>query len=315
MADKTYKNLFDDGYTTYHDDGSKSTTYKNLFDDGYTTYHENGGKSTTYKNILDDGYTTYHRDGSKSSTYGNILDDGYTTYHSDGSKSSTYGNLFDNGYTTYHSGGSTSNSYGNRFGGGYTGYNKNSTSYYGGGGFTSSTAYSGYSDPDKSSVWALIIGLLAVFGLAFLYAGRNSIFPFICFAGVSIASVIMIKKKKGRQYVWAETYISVGTAFLILTVNNYVSSPKGLLIFLYWIAPVCIGFAIGFMDCLLDYEDKTPLVVAYYILMGASWFCCIYKNNYHAIYQKCVAVEWIILLILTAISFYLGYRSEKKHKR
>ena len=110
---KTYKNLFDDGYTTYHEDGSKSKTYKNLFDDGTTTYHEDGSKSKTYKNLFDDGTTTYHSDGSKSKTYKNLFDDGYTTYHEDGSKSKTYKNLFDDGTTTYHeeskkSGGGTS---------------------------------------------------------------------------------------------------------------------------------------------------------------------------------------------------------------
>ncbi len=60
MADKTYKNILDDGYTTYHDDGTKSRTYKNVLDDGVTTYHEDGSKTVTYKNVLDDGYTSYH---------------------------------------------------------------------------------------------------------------------------------------------------------------------------------------------------------------------------------------------------------------
>lgn len=60
MSDKTYKNILDDGYTTYHEDGSKSVSYKNILDDGVTTYHEDGSKSVTYKNILNDGTTTYH---------------------------------------------------------------------------------------------------------------------------------------------------------------------------------------------------------------------------------------------------------------
>ena len=51
MADKTYKNLFDDGYTTYHDDGTKSTTYKNLFDDG-------ARPSVTAKELTNSFYTT-----------------------------------------------------------------------------------------------------------------------------------------------------------------------------------------------------------------------------------------------------------------
>ena len=69
MADKTYKNLFDDGYTTYHDDGTKSVTYKNLFDDGYTTYHESGGKSQTYRNLFDGGFTTYNSGSSGANGY------------------------------------------------------------------------------------------------------------------------------------------------------------------------------------------------------------------------------------------------------
>lgn len=60
MADKTRKNIFDDGYTTYHEDGTKSVSYKNFLDDGVTTYHEDGSKTVTYKNVLDDGYTSYH---------------------------------------------------------------------------------------------------------------------------------------------------------------------------------------------------------------------------------------------------------------
>ena len=102
MADKTYKNLFDDGSTTYHEDGTKSKSYKNLFDDGVTTYHEDGTKSKSYRNLLDDGVTTYHEDGTKSKSYRNLFDDGVTTYHEDGSKSRTYKNLLDDGYTTYH---------------------------------------------------------------------------------------------------------------------------------------------------------------------------------------------------------------------
>ena len=58
--DKTYKNVTDDGYTTYHSDGSKTKTYKNTFDSGITSYHDDGSRSVTYKNIFDNGLTTYH---------------------------------------------------------------------------------------------------------------------------------------------------------------------------------------------------------------------------------------------------------------
>ena len=100
--DKHYKNLLDNGVTTYHNDGSKSVTYKNLLDGGTITYHPDGSKSRTYKNLMDPGYTTYHEDGSKSRTYKNIMSPGTTTYHDDGSQSRTYKNFFDNGATTYH---------------------------------------------------------------------------------------------------------------------------------------------------------------------------------------------------------------------
>jgi hypothetical protein len=63
---KTYKNIMDDGYTTYHDNGCKSTTYKNLTDNGYTTYHEDGSTSVTYKNVLDNGSTTFHYNSNGS---------------------------------------------------------------------------------------------------------------------------------------------------------------------------------------------------------------------------------------------------------
>lgn len=58
--DKTYKNITDDGYTTYHSDGSKTKTYKNTLDNGFTSYHDDGSRSVTYKNIFDNGSTTYH---------------------------------------------------------------------------------------------------------------------------------------------------------------------------------------------------------------------------------------------------------------
>lgn len=56
---KTFKNVTNDGYTTYHSDGSKSTTFQNVTDSGYTTHHDDGGKSVTYQNILIPGFTTY----------------------------------------------------------------------------------------------------------------------------------------------------------------------------------------------------------------------------------------------------------------
>lgn len=121
MSDKTYKNIFNNGYTTYHDDGTKSETYKNVFNDGTTTYHSDGSKSETYKNIFNNGTTTYHSDGSKSETYKNIFNNGYTTYHSDGSRSETFKDIFGGGYTTYNYGGSSSPPVGFHGSGGYSG--------------------------------------------------------------------------------------------------------------------------------------------------------------------------------------------------
>lgn len=93
MSDKTYKNLLDDGYTTYHEDGSKSKTYKNLLDDGYTTYHEDGSKSQTYQNLLDDGYTTYHY--GKQATNNGSTNNGKSHYSIDGISYSTAYITFD----------------------------------------------------------------------------------------------------------------------------------------------------------------------------------------------------------------------------
>lgn len=69
---KTFKNVTNNGYTTYHSDGSKSTTFKNVMDSGYTTHHSDGGKSVTYQNVTDSGFTTY--DISNHQTSG--FDDG-----------------------------------------------------------------------------------------------------------------------------------------------------------------------------------------------------------------------------------------------
>ena len=107
MSDHTYKDLFGDGYTTYHEDGSTSHTYKDLFGDGTTTYHEDGTTSHTHQDLFGDGVTTYHSDGSSSHTYKDLFGDGTTTYHSDGSTSHTYKDFFGDGYTTYHEGGSS----------------------------------------------------------------------------------------------------------------------------------------------------------------------------------------------------------------
>lgn len=72
----SFKNITDDGVTTYHGDGTKTTSYKNFTDDGVTHYHSDGSKSVTYKNLLDGSYTTYHYDGY-SASFG-MFDDAIT---------------------------------------------------------------------------------------------------------------------------------------------------------------------------------------------------------------------------------------------
>ena len=66
---KTYKNISDNGYTTYYKDGSRSVSYKNITDNGYTTYHDDGSRSVTYKNTFDNGYTTFHYNSPSSPDY------------------------------------------------------------------------------------------------------------------------------------------------------------------------------------------------------------------------------------------------------
>ena len=68
MSDGTYKDLFGDGYTTYHDDGSTSRTQKDLFGDGYTTYHSDGSTSRTFKDLFGSGYTSYRSGGSRGAS-------------------------------------------------------------------------------------------------------------------------------------------------------------------------------------------------------------------------------------------------------
>ena len=150
MADKTYKHMFDDGYTTYHDDGTKSESYKHMFDDGYTTYHGDGSRSDSYRHAFDDGYTTYHSEGGKSDSYKHMFDDGYTTYHSNGGHSDTYKDYWGDGYTTYHSGNQNTNYYSD-----YGNYNSSSPiSTYGGtyGGYYSGSAYIDYESEKVKAV-------------------------------------------------------------------------------------------------------------------------------------------------------------------
>lgn len=62
MNSKSFKHLSDPGYTTYHEDGSRSSTYKNISDNGWTTYHSNGKTTHTYPNFFTGGFTSYTTD-------------------------------------------------------------------------------------------------------------------------------------------------------------------------------------------------------------------------------------------------------------
>lgn len=77
--DISFKNITDDGVTTYHGDGTKTTSYKNFTDNGVTHYHSDGSKSVTYKNLMDGGYTTYHYGSSGSSASFGMFDDAITS--------------------------------------------------------------------------------------------------------------------------------------------------------------------------------------------------------------------------------------------
>lgn len=63
MADKSYKHFYDDGYTTYHDDGSKSVSYKNIFSDGYTTYHYPSTKNNYHQTSISQNSDTHNYGG------------------------------------------------------------------------------------------------------------------------------------------------------------------------------------------------------------------------------------------------------------
>lgn len=66
VSDHTTKDLFGDGYTTYHDDGTTTHHTKDIFGDGWTSYRSDGTVGHTTKDLLGGGYTTYTSGGSSS---------------------------------------------------------------------------------------------------------------------------------------------------------------------------------------------------------------------------------------------------------
>lgn len=150
MPDRTYKNTFGDGETTYHEDGSTSRTYTNL-DSSQTTYHSDGSTSRTYDSFFGDHKVTYNSDGSTDRTYNSFFGDHEVTYHGDGSTSRTYDSFFGDHKVTYHDnhGSSSSSSSGSGSGGssygGYGNSGSGSSSSYSSGG-SSGSIFSGYGE-------------------------------------------------------------------------------------------------------------------------------------------------------------------------
>lgn len=307
MSDKTTKNIFDDGYTTHHDDGSTSKTYKNIFDDGYTTYHDDGSTSKTYKNILDDGYTTYHEDGSKSKTYKNILNDGYTTYHDNGSTSNTTEDVFSDGFTTYHEKEHDASIESSSF-------IQNSNSWR----QSNSYEYLRFPKIDFSIIVVAIIGALIVSWLFWLYTGKGVPKAAYVFDGALAICLIETYLKKGKPYFWSWLYYISSTALVMFMVNNKSFETSSLLLgALIWLTPFGIALIIGFMGNMLEFEDsETTMSFVSYFLMGVSWFCCIYKSHpYRFIYEYCILGEKIAIIVLALISLLLSIHNAKSQEK
>ena len=300
MSDKTYKNFFDDGYTTYHDDGSKSVTYKNFLDDGTTTYHQDGSKSQTYKNFMDDGYTTYHDDGTKSVTYRNFLDDGTTTYHQDGSKSRTYKNFLDDGYTTYHEQGLFST------------YDQSLDS-----GYSSGFSYSGYSL--GGSYLADCAGIKEIFGSVFysLLAGGavwwfSTKLPVIMLSGLALVIILgLIQRNKHRSYkrqsVWYMWSMILATLLGFYMVQHRAATPDDALLMLaFWIMPLAYTITM-FLACRISSDGSSELTAAFWLgtLIMVSWFATVYRRysgNYKMLYYIFEDVLLIIVLVVAIIT-------------
>ena len=96
------KHHHDDGYTTYHEDGTTSDTTKDLIGDGYTT-RKNGSvtsRSRKRKTLSgDEVIETTYEDGSRSVTV-KEKDGSYRTQHSNGTETRTTKDTFGTGYTT-----------------------------------------------------------------------------------------------------------------------------------------------------------------------------------------------------------------------
>ncbi len=301
MSDKTYKNLFDDGYTTYHDDGSKSVTYQNVFDDGYTTYHDDGSKAQTYQNVFDDGTTTYQADGTKSQTYQNVFDDGYTTYHADGSTSTTYGNVFDDGYTTYHT----------------PGYSAGHASGYAASGSTGpSRATYGYGGtityihkPGVVEYIFLILFSAAAGAAVWWYTTEMPVIPLACLAVVLLASMVQRRKNDiHRQSVWYVWAMVMTTLTGFYMVQHKTAGPGEILQQIAFFLMPLVFILIMLFVCSYATEDSNDGFLAGFcvILVIISWFMTIYRNygntGYTHLFQAVQDVLFIIVLLIALVN-------------
>ena len=322
MSDHTTKDFFGDGYTTYHEDGTKSHTTKDFFGDGYTTYHEDGTKSHTTKDFFGNGTTTYHSDGSKSHTTKDFFGDGYTTYHEDGSRSHTTRDFFGDGYTTYHSGGGYSGSYGGgNYGGGYSGGSSGGySSGYGGYG-----GYVGYGE--YSSLSPGILGPLGIFwtilfscAAGFMLWWDMSVFSPVLFAlwAVVLASGVVERnrhndyKEQDAWHVW--TLLLATLMGIYLLYNRAGASGDTLHVAAHFLLPVAYMILMGFLCTRATGAQVNDWIVyLFVILMLIAWFMTIYTH--YAGYGEFISVVLdVIFGVILVIALITALGCIKKHR-
>ena len=279
-------------------------TRKDAFGSGYTTQHENGTKSKSLPDVFGNGYTTYHEDGSKSKTVPNVFGGGYTTYHENGGKSKTVPNVFGGGYTTYHKKKDSDT----------TQLTPSDVSWDGPSSY--STAYLSHESLDFSLILLALIGGAIVFCLYWLYTGKEMILPPTVFCGILLLCLIGTGSRKGQPYFWAWLYYVSSTGLVMLMANNRNFDTSSFPSILIWLAPFGVGFVIGFVANMLGYEDRFPLLFLPYLLMGITWFLSLYKN-YHGrpVFTYSLKAEKIVFLAFALLSLLLSVREARRQKR
>lgn len=300
MSDRTTKDLFGDGYTTYHDDGSTSHTTKDYFGDGYTTYHDDGSTSRTTKNMFGEGTTTYHSDGTYSHTNKDMFGDGYTTYHSDGSTSHTTKELFGNGYTTYHSGRSSGRSYsGGFYGGGSSG-----------GGYSGGVSVGLY--PGLINPIGIIGALLFAGGIGFLLWWDSYSFPTVLYTLWAVVLVAgMIERNRhndyGEQHLWHSWSMLLALLLGIYLLFHRASFPAdSTYIVVHYLVPIIYMYVMVRLCWKANGIIVNDWIVYWFvILMCLAWLMTIYDK--YAGYEGLVSVVidgilgTILMLSLIAI--------------